>query len=155
MPLQRGRSSYTCIHFHLVFSTKHRQPFIVEGLEERLYQYIGGLLGNRKSRLLAAGGIPDHVHLLVSLSKELSVSDALRDIKTNSSAWIHETYPDHRTFAWQTGYGAFAVSFGDIDRVKAYIAGQKEHHRRVTFKEEFVALLESHGIEYDERYLWE
>jgi REP element-mobilizing transposase RayT len=99
--------------------------------------------------------MPDHIHLLASINKELSISAALRIIKSNSSKWIHETFPDHKSFAWQAGYGAFAVSFSGIDAVQAYIAGQAEHHRKLDFKQEFEALLRRHQIEYEERYLWD
>jgi REP element-mobilizing transposase RayT len=99
--------------------------------------------------------MPDHVHLLVSVSKERALSDLLRTLKANSSRWIHETYPDRRGFAWQAGYGAFSVSNSGLDPVRGYIASQAEHHRRHTFQEEFVLFLQRHGIAFDERYLWE
>ena len=128
---------------------------IPHDIQPRLYEYIGGVIGAHDGRLVAAGGIPNHVHLLVSLSKTQSVADALRVIKTNSSKWMHETYPDKKDFAWQAGYGTFAVSFSNLDSVKAYIAGQEEHHRTKTFQEEFIAFLKRHGIDYDERYMWD
>src|SRR6516162_1040624 len=110
--------SFTCLHYHIVFSTKDRRPTIAEDIRERIYKYIAGILNENKSRLIAAGGMPDHVHLLVSVSKELSISDLLRVIKTNSSKWVHESFPQHLAFAWQAGYGAFAVSFSNLDTVK-------------------------------------
>ena len=146
--------SFTSLHFHLIFSTKNRMPLIGADLQSRLFEYIGGMLRSRDSRLIAAGGMPDHVHLLVSLSKEMAVADAVRFVKSNSSKWIHETFPNMSTFAWQTGYAAFAVSFSNIDGVKEYIDNQPEHHRQKTFQEEFIAFLKRHGIEYDERYLF-
>jgi REP element-mobilizing transposase RayT len=147
--------SFTCLHYHLIFSTKNRVPAITADLQPRLYEYLGGILRAEQCVLLAAGGMPDHVHLLCSLHKELAIAAALRLLKANSSKWIHETFPQHRAFAWQAGYGAFAVSYSHLDRVKRYIAGQARHHRRITFQEEFVAFLRRHRIEYDERYLWE
>ena len=147
--------SFTCLHYHLIFSTKNRLPTISADLQPRLYDYLGGILRSEKSILLAAGGMPDHIHLLCSLSKELAVAEALRIIKANSSKWIHETFPQHRSFAWQAGYGAFAVSYSHLANVKRYIARQAEHHRRSTFQEEFVAFLRKHHIEFDERYLWD
>jgi REP element-mobilizing transposase RayT len=147
--------SFTCLHCHLIFSTKGRAPWLAADLTPRLYEYMGGILRQEKSHLLAAGGTADHVHLLASLSKELSVSDTLRLIKANSSKWIHETFPDQRHFAWQVGYGAFTVSYSHLGHVKRYIASQAEHHRTRTFQEEFIAFLKRHSIEYDERYLWE
>jgi REP element-mobilizing transposase RayT len=146
--------SFTCLHYHIVFGTKDRRPMIGDDIRNRLYEYIGGIVSENKSRLVAIGGMPDHVHLLVSVSKELSISDALRLIKTNSSKWVHETFPEHGAFAWQAGYGAFAVSFSNVDAVKRYIADQETHHRRVDFKTEFMTLLKRHEIEFEERYLW-
>ena len=99
--------------------------------------------------------MPDHVHLLVSLDRQVSIADALRIIKANSSRWVPETFPTLSGFAWQAGYGAFAVSYSHIDRVKAYLSRQAQHHRRMTFQEEFLAFLQRHGISYDERYLWD
>jgi REP element-mobilizing transposase RayT len=147
--------SFACLHHHLIFSTKTRAPLITEDLQVRLYPYVGGILRENGSCLVAAGGMPDHVHSLVDLSRELSVSVALRLIKSNSSKWIHETFPEHKDFAWQTGYGAFAVSYSNLDKVKSYLASQAEHHRKTSFKEEFLGFLKRHKIEYDERYLWE
>ena len=147
--------SFTCLHYHLVFSTKNRVPAITADLQGRLYEYIGGIVRSEKGILLAAGGMPDHIHLLCSLSKEVAVAAALRVIKANSSGWVHQEFPQYRSFAWQAGYGAFTVSYSHLDRVKQYIARQPQHHRRTTFQEEFVAFLRKHGIEYDERYLWD
>ena len=147
--------SFTCLYHHLVFSTKGRAPSLDANLTPRLYEYVGGLLNRRNSPLVAVGGTADHVHLLVSLSKELCIAEALRLIKANSAKWIHETFPDQGGFAWQTGYGAFAVSASHLDRVKHYLASQAEHHRTRTFQEEFLALLQHHGLAYDERYLWQ
>jgi REP element-mobilizing transposase RayT len=139
----------------LIWSTKHRQSVLSDEIRERLFQYIGGIIRNDGGKLLAAGGMPDHVHLFADLGKQQSVSDAVRDIKSNSSGWIHQTFPELKLFAWQTGYGAFTVSYSNTETVKNYIANQAEHHRQQTFQEEFVEFLCRHGIEYDERYLWE
>jgi REP element-mobilizing transposase RayT len=147
--------SFACLHYHIVFSTHERRPLIAEEVEERLYAYIGGILKENKSRLIAAGGMPDHVHLLASISKELSIADVIRLVKSNSSKWIHETFPKLAAFAWQAGYGAFAVSYSQLGTVKEYIANQKQHHRRVDFKEEFTTLLKRHEIEFEVRYLWD
>src|SRR5437899_1452999 len=105
--------SFVCLNYHLVFSTRGREPLLTAEILPRLYQYVGGYLRAENARLLAAGGMPDHVHWLVSLHQQTSVADALRGIKSNSSKWVHETYPDLRGFAWQTGYGAFAVSYSN------------------------------------------
>jgi putative transposase len=146
--------SYVCLPIHVVFSTKNRVDSIQPEWEQRLYEYIGGILREEKCTLLAAGGMPDHVHLLISWSKEKSVADVLRVLKTNSSKWIHETMPGQTDFAWQSGYAAFAVSQSNVDQVKRYITNQKEHHRRMNFKEEFIAFLKKHGLPFDARYVW-
>jgi REP element-mobilizing transposase RayT len=148
-------SSYTCLRFHLIWSTKHRQSILSGDIRDRLFQYIGGIIRNDGGKLLAAGGMPDHVHLLADLGKQQSVSDAVRDIKSNSSGWLHQTFSELKSFAWQTGYGAFTVSYSSTDTVKYYIDNQAEHHRQRTFQEEFVEFLRRHGIEYKEQYLWE
>jgi REP element-mobilizing transposase RayT len=147
--------SFACLHYHLIFSTKGRAPYLVGDLPERLYAYVGGIIRDQKGTLVAAGGMPDHVHFLVSLSRESSVSDVLRQIKGSSSRWIHETAPNLRGFAWQAGYAAFAVSYSHIGTVKRYIAIQADHHRTVSFQEEYLAFLRRHEIEFEERYLWD
>ncbi len=147
--------SFACLNYHVIFSTKGRAPFLVGDLPNRLYAYVGGIVRNENGTLVAAGGMPDHVHFLISLSRESSVSDVLRQIKSSSSRWIHETIPDLRGFAWQAGYAAFAVSYSHIEIVKQYIATQTDHHRTVTFQEEFLAFLRRHDLEFDERYLWD
>jgi len=147
--------SFTCLHYHFIFSTKHRHRCIGPDVATRLYEYIGGILRRHNGQLVAAGGIPDHVHLLVALSKQSTVADALRDIKANSSGWVHETFPELRDFAWQVGYAAFTVSYSSLDDVTRYIANQAEHHRTKTFQEEFIAFLKRHNVDYDERFLWE
>jgi len=108
-----------------------------------------------KCSLIAAGGTADHVHLLMSLSREMAVAEIVRLIKSNSSNWIHDSFSARREFAWQGGYGAFAVSFSQIESVKHYLAHQEEHHRKKTFQEEFIEFLQRHEIEYDLRYLWD
>ena len=147
--------SLVCLHYHLVFSTKSRRPQITADLGRRLYDYLGGIIKGERGLLCAAGGSEDHVHLLVSLPSQPSVADWLRLIKTNSSKWVHETFPQHRAFAWQSGYAAFSVSRSNDAEVCRYIAAQADHHRRKTFQEELLEFLHRHGIAFDERYLWE
>jgi REP element-mobilizing transposase RayT len=147
--------SLAALYCHIVFSTKNREAFIDETLERPLYAYVGGILRENKGVLVAAGGMPDHVHLLVSMSRESAVSDLVRAIKANSSRWIHEGYPNLASFAWQVGYGAFSVSVSQLDVVKKYLAEQKTHHAKQSFQDEFRALLEKHGLSYDERYVWD
>lgn len=147
--------SYTRLYYHVVFATKNRHPWITAAIQQRLYDYMGGIIKGENGDLLAAGGTDDHVHLLLSLHPQTSVANAMRLIKTNSSKWIHETFPDQTKFAWQAGYGAFSVSRSNVDNVTQYIANQEEHHRRLSFQDEFVEFLKRHEIEFDPRYIWE
>jgi REP element-mobilizing transposase RayT len=147
--------SFACLHYHLIFSTKKRVPLLTPELQPRLFEYIGGILRAESGFLAAAGGASDHVHLLAALSRSTAISEALRIVKAKSSRWIHETYPDKRHFAWQAGYGAFSVSYSNLDSVKRYIARQAEHHQGKSFQEEFVEFLRRHKIEFDERNLWD
>ena len=146
-------SSYTCLHYHLIWSTKDRRPMISPEIRDRLYSFIGGIIRNDGGVLLCAGGMPDHIHLSCSLDKKIALSDALRDIKSNSSGWARETFGVE--FAWQTGYAAFSVSHSGLEALRSYLVGQEAHHRRISFKEELVALLKKHEVEYDERYVFE
>ena len=146
--------SYVSSNFHCVFSTKERRPNITPDLQERLWPFLGGIARQNKMTALEIGGVADHVHILLSLPATIPISKAMQLVKGGSSKWIHETFPDQRQFAWQEEYGAFSVSVSQLDKTIAYIRGQPEHHRKITFQEEFLMLLERHGVEYDERYLW-
>ena len=146
--------SYTCLLYHLVFSTKDREPWLQAELRPRLWEYFSGAMRNEGGFCLFANGVSDHVHLLARLRQDKAVSDLLRSIKANSSGWIHDSFPKLRSFHWQDGYGAFTVSRSQMETVRRYIANQEVHHRKFTFQEEFQALLKAHEIEYDERYLW-
>ena len=145
----------TSLLVHLVFSTKHREPIITPEVEPHLFAYLGGILKNNQSRLLDAGGTWDHVHLLISQSKNIALSALLKDVKGDSSSWIKSQGREFRNFRWQEGYGAFSFGQSDLLGLKHYVATQKEHHVKWTFKEELISLLEENGIEYDERYLWD
>lgn len=144
--------SFTQLLFHAVFSTKNREPLITPEIQPRLYGYIGGIVRNQRGSLLAIGGIPDHLHLLIRTRPDLAVSDLMRELKGDSSEWAHETFP-RSAFGWQDGYAAFSVSASAKDRVIEYIENQEEHHRVRPFGEELRALLDAHGVEYDPRYL--
>lgn len=139
---------------HVIFSTKNREPFITTEIEPELFAYIGGILNNKGCRLLDAGGTADHVHLLVSQSKNLGLSSLMKDVKKDSSSWIKTKGNEFRSFHWQDGYGAFSVGVGEIGGLTKYIAGQNEHHRKRSFQEELNEFLNAYGIQYDERYLW-
>jgi len=106
-------------------------------------------------KAIEIGGIADHVHVLLSLPSTLPIAKALQLLKGGSSKWVHDTFPEHHLFGWQVKYGAFSVSVSQLDRTIAYIKGQPEHHRRMSFQEEFLALLKKHRVAYDERYLWD
>ena len=147
--------SFTSLHYHLVFSTKHREPAITPPLRPRLYDYLRGIVRGEGGALLAAGGVADHVHLLAWLHQQTAPADLLRVLKANSSKWVHDTFPGSGRFGWQTGYGAFSVSYSQLEAVKGYIARQEDHHKRVTFQDEFREFLTRHGIEFDERSLWD
>lgn len=126
---------------------------IAKDWRERLHSYLGGIVKGLEGVPLAIGGIEDHVHLLVGLKSSHRLDYFLRDVKADSSGWVHREI-GKRTFAWQKGYAAFSVSPSDLDAVKRYILNQEEHHRSKTFQEEYLELLKANGIEYDERYLW-
>jgi putative transposase len=146
-------SSLTNLLYHIVFSTKERVPLIHDDLQVPLYEYIGGILRGQRGILLEIGGMPDHVHLLVKLKADLAVAAAVRLVKSNSSGWIHESQKGHERFEWQTGYFAVSVSESRVAEVRRYIQMQKEHHARISFRDELVKLLEKHRIGFDEKYL--
>jgi REP element-mobilizing transposase RayT len=147
--------SFVHLLVHIVFSTKDRRPCMDGDLPTRLFPYVGGIVRELDGHALAIGGMPDHIHLLVSLPQTRAVADVLRVVKANSSRWVHETWAERRDFAWQTGYGAFSVSQSNRETVQRYIEHQAEHHRKLSFQEEFRALLRKHGLEYDEHYAWD
>jgi REP element-mobilizing transposase RayT len=148
-------STHTNLLYHVVFSTKHREPIITPDVRAELYKYIGGIIRGEGGTLLEIGGIADHVHLLARLKAAPSVADMLRLIKCNSSNWANERPQRQWRFEWQTGCGAFTVSESQVAGVRDYVRHQEEHHQKMTFQEEFVTLLKKHGVEYDERYLWD
>ena len=147
--------SFTNLNYHLVFSTKYRKPVVEETIRERLYEYIGGIIRAKEGALLEIGGVADHIHILAGCSPKMAVADWVRDIKANSARWINEL-PDRKTrFEWQKGYGAFTVSASQLEVVRKYIQRQPVHHQRQSFRDEFLALLKRHGIEYDPQYVFE
>lgn len=147
--------TYTKLINHIVFSTKNRQPFISQQIEAELHKYIGGIIRGIEGSCLEINGMPDHVHILALLPPKIAVSDALRDIKANSSKWVHETKRDLQRFGWQDGFSAFSVSKSQVEPVRKYIVEQKLHHKKHDFKTELLGLLDKHEVEFDERYIWD
>ncbi len=146
--------TYTKIYIHVVFAVYKRQPLISNQWSNQLFAYINGIIENNNHKLIAINGMPDHVHLLISMSPEQALSDLLRDIKTNSTLWINRNQQQNIKFTWQRGYSAFAISFNDINRVRAYIENQQEHHRVKTYQEEVIQFLNENNISYDSQYLF-
>ena len=146
--------SFTSLLVHIIFSTKNRARDLTPDLAARLFTYMAGIIRERKGVPVIVNGPEDHVHLLVHVPATESIADLLRVLKTNSSRWVHEQFPERRLFGWQAGYGAFTVSGSRTAAVTDYIAAQQEHHRQVTFQEEFLTFLRKNGIDYDERDLW-
>jgi putative transposase len=147
-------NTYTSLHYHLVFSTKNREPFIKKEIRERIWAFLGGIARENKMKAICVGGTEDHVHILIMAPAAMPLSKMMQFLKGGSSKWIHETFPEMRRFAWQDGYGAFTVSKSQLPDIARYIQSQEEHHRAKTFQEEYLAFLQRHGIEYDERYVW-
>ena len=145
-------STYLSLHYHLVFSTKRREPLIAEAWITRLHEYLGGTVKGLGGFPQGVGGIADHVHLLVGLKATHCLSDFMRELKKGSSMWIHDTIGE-KDFSWQDGYAAFTVSATARNSVNAYIASLEEHHRIKSFREELIEMLERAGIEYDPKYL--
>jgi putative transposase len=145
--------SFTSCLVHCVWSTKNREPCLTPDLRERLWPYLGGIAKQNQMKALAIGGAADHVQILLSLSATLCVAKAMQLLKGNSSKWIRETFPKMRSFAWQEGYGAFSVGISGVDAPIAYIGNQAEHHRKRSFREEFVAMLKKHGSAYEKSML--
>jgi putative transposase len=147
--------SYTQLYYHLVFSTKDREPSLDADIRSRLYPFMAAGIAAEGGSATIINGTADHVHILARLRQDKALSDVLRSMKANSSGWIHKEFPLLKSFAWQAGYGAFTVSVSEVPKVRGYVANQEQHHKRLTFEEELVALLRAHGIEFDERYLWD
>ena len=147
--------TYSQLLLHVVFSTKSRAPWITHELAERLYPYIGGIVRAEKGVLYDIGGVEDHVHMYLRWQPGGSVSDLMRTVKARSSKWVHEAYPNLAMFAWQEGYSVFSVSKSQEEAVKKYIAGQAEHHRKEDFKSELSRILRAHGVEFDEKYVFD
>ena len=144
------------ILLHTVFSTKERRPFLQDKpLRDELHCYLGGILTNFDCQPLIIGGVEDHVHLLFTHPRTATVADVVKELKRSSSVWVKAKMPELGDFAWQGGYGVFSIGHSQVDDVRAYIAGQEEHHRKVSFQDEFRRLLERYEITFHERYVWD
>jgi REP element-mobilizing transposase RayT len=148
--------SLSAVYIHVVFSTKDRRPFLqVKALRERLHAQIGEISKRLGCPPILVGGVEDHVHLLARFGRTVTQAEWVKEIKRVSSLWLKEQDPRLAGFQWQGGYAAFSVSKSNLQEVEGYIANQEEHHRRMTFQDEVRAILQKHGLEWDEKYLWD
>ncbi|GAB5409372.1 MAG: IS200/IS605 family transposase [Balneolaceae bacterium] len=146
-------STYTQLLYQIVFSTKHRKSCMLKDKRDQLYKYIWGVLKNKNCHLYRINGVEDHLHILIHIPPSISISSVVKDVKVSSSMFIKE----HKLFqgfdGWQEGYGAFTYSINEKDRLIEYIKNQEEHHKKVTFKEEYRSFLIEHGIKFEEKYI--
>jgi putative transposase len=142
-------------YLHIVFSTKHRQPFIIPPFDNELYNYLGGICKNLQCNPVIVGGHIDHVHILCILSKKIPFVRFIGELKAHSSKWMKTKDKTLQNFYWQNGYGAFSVNPHEVEIVKSYISNQKEHHRKKVYQDEYRAILKKYQVEYDERYVWD
>ena len=144
------------IYVHVVYSTKHRKPFLQDKeFRDRVWRYLAGICNHLGCPALVVGGVDDHVHVLCRLGKDVSIASLVRDLKRDSSKWVKTEEPRLADFRWQQGYGAFSISPSHVEAVRRYIANQEEHHRRQTFQDEFRRLCRKYQLEIDERYVWD
>ena len=146
--------TYSSCLVHYVFSTKDRRKTLSEDVRARLWPYMGGIARRNEMKALAVGGTDDHAHVLLSLPTTLSLAKAIQLIKGGSSRWIHETFPMHSGFSWQEAYGAFSIGVSGVEETIRYIESQEQHHRKMSFEDEFVTFLRKHGLGFDEKYVW-
>jgi putative transposase len=144
------------ILLHTVFSTKDRRPFLRDPLlRGEMHHYLGGIVNQLGCQSIIVGGVEDHIHLLCTLSRTSTPADLVKEVKRGSSLWAKTRDQGLRDFSWQNGYGIFSIGFSQMEAVRSYIARQEEHHRKLTFQDEFRLLLKRYAIEYDEKYVWE
>ena len=146
-------STYTQILYQIVFSTKHRERTLTNPNRKELFKYIWGILKNKQCHLYQIGGVEDHIHIVSHLHPSVSLSSLIKDIKVASSSHIKSQRLFENFSGWQEGYGAFTYSIREKDRLIEYVKNQEEHHKKISFREEYIALLNKHGIEFDEKYL--
>ncbi len=146
--------TYSSLHYHIVFSTKERMKFISTEIKDSLFAYLAKTINNEYGFARKVNGMDDHIHICADFKPKFAVSDILRKIKSNSSAWVNKNFQLDYTFAWQEGYGSFTISKSSISNVINYIETQNNHHKNMSFKEEFIFLLKKHEVDYDEKYTW-
>ena len=143
------------VYIHIIFSTKHHTALITREIKGELHAYIAGTLINLKSEVLKINGTEDHIHILCTLPRTITIAKLLEEIKKSSSKWMKTKGSKWLKFAWQNGYGCFSVSGSSIQNLINYIEKQEEHHKKISFRDEFIEFLKKNNIDYDERYLWD
>jgi putative transposase len=147
-------STFTNLNYHIIFSTKKRQPFLSTKIRKRLFSYIQGIAKKHHFKILSINAIEDHIHILLSIKTTVPLSKVVQVIKGNSSKWIHNTFKELTYFSWQEGYGAFTVSYSLVDVVRKYIKYQEEHHKNINFEIEYKMFLSKHDINFDNKYVF-
>jgi REP element-mobilizing transposase RayT len=147
-------STLTNLIYHVIFSTKDREPAIIPEIRDEFHRYLGGIVKGEGGVLLQIGGMPDHIHMVIKLKPIYALSEIMKKVKGSSSKWINEQNRLMDRFSWQEGYGAFTVSESQTAAVIRYVGDQENHHRTLSFKDEFLLILNRHEVEYDARYLW-
>ncbi len=147
-------ATFSQIYIHAVFAVKGRSSLILDDWEQELYKYISGIVRNKEQKMLAINGMPDHIHFLIGMRPSCCLSDLIREIKKSSNDFIKEKKFTKSVFQWQEGYGAFSYSHSSLNNVIAYINNQKEHHKKQTFKEEYIEFLNKFAVEYKPEYLF-
>lgn len=147
-------NTYTQIHIQAVFAVQNRESLIKKSFKEELFKYLTSIIQNHEHKVLQINAMPDHIHILFGMRPTQSISDLMQQLKQDSSKWINSKRFINGKFAWQAGYGAFSYSKSQVPRVIKYIRNQEEHHKALTFQEEYLALLETHQVDFDERYIF-
>ena len=148
-------NTYTQLYIHVVFATKGRENAIGKNWKDELYKYICGIVNNKEQKVYAINGMPDHIHILLSIKPDIALSALVRDIKANSSKWINEKKFVKGKFQWQEGFGAFTYSQSQLDNVIAYINNQEQHHSKKSFRDEYIDLLKKFNVAYDDKYVFD
>ncbi len=148
-------NAFSQIYIQIVFAVRNREALIASSWEERLYQYITAIVQNKQQKMLAINGVDDYIHIFIGLKPDCCISDLVREVKKSSSVFIKENNLTKHPFNWQTGFGAFSYGHSQIDVVCKYVMNQKEHHKKQSFKEEYIQFLKNFSVQYDEQYLFD